>query len=131
LLLFWVGVHCGIYKNSYTIPTISYLNSPLSLLPFIPPSSDSWNSFNRNHFSTLIHVYIFFALYYSPTHLFLPPPPPTGANPLPWARLILPFCSLILQNRKEKKKNMTFMLVWGKDSYTGSFLVIFPCIYVL
>jgi hypothetical protein len=26
---------------------------------------------------------------------------------------------------------MTFLLVWDKDSYTGSFLVMFPCIYVL
>jgi hypothetical protein len=24
-----------------------------------------------------------------------------------------------------------FLLVWDKDSYTGSFLVLFPCIYVL
>jgi hypothetical protein len=26
---------------------------------------------------------------------------------------------------------MLFLLVWEKDSYTGSFLVLFPCIYVL
>jgi hypothetical protein len=26
---------------------------------------------------------------------------------------------------------MTFLLVWGKDSYSGKFLVLFPCIYAL
>jgi hypothetical protein len=26
---------------------------------------------------------------------------------------------------------MMFLLVWDKDSYTGRFLVLFPCIYVL
>jgi hypothetical protein len=26
---------------------------------------------------------------------------------------------------------MTFLLVWDKDSYAGSFLVTFPCMYVL
>jgi hypothetical protein len=26
---------------------------------------------------------------------------------------------------------MTFLLVWDKGGYTGSFLVKFPCIYVL
>jgi hypothetical protein len=26
---------------------------------------------------------------------------------------------------------MTFLLVWDKNSYTGSFFVIFPCIYPL
>jgi hypothetical protein len=38
LLLCWVGVHCGIYKSSYHISNISYLNSshpsfPLSSTP--------------------------------------------------------------------------------------------------
>jgi hypothetical protein len=37
LLLCWVDVHCGIYKGSYNISNISYLNSPPSLLfSFIP-----------------------------------------------------------------------------------------------
>jgi hypothetical protein len=26
---------------------------------------------------------------------------------------------------------MAFLLVWDKDSYTGSSLVLFPCMYVL
>jgi hypothetical protein len=30
-----------------------------------------------------------------------------------------------------KKKTWHFLLVWDKDSHTGIFLVIFPCLYVL
>jgi hypothetical protein len=40
-----VGVHCGIYKSSYNISNISYLNSPSPPFSFIPSSSHSWNSF--------------------------------------------------------------------------------------
>jgi hypothetical protein len=36
-----------------------------------------------------------------------------------------------LQKRKKKKKNMTFLFVWDKVSYTGSFLVVFPCLHML
>jgi hypothetical protein len=32
---------------------------------------------------------------------------------------------------KDKTKNLRFLLVWDKNSYTGIFLVIFPCICVL
>jgi hypothetical protein len=34
LLLCWLGVHCGIYKGSYNVSTVSYLNSPPPPLPF-------------------------------------------------------------------------------------------------
>jgi hypothetical protein len=37
--------------------------------------------------------------------------PPTGANPPPWAGPFPPSYSLILQKRKDKKKNKTFLLV--------------------
>jgi hypothetical protein len=30
------GVHCGIYKSSYNVSNISYLNSPPPLLSFFP-----------------------------------------------------------------------------------------------
>jgi hypothetical protein len=26
---------------------------------------------------------------------------------------------------------MTLLLIWDKGSYTGSFLVVFPCVFVL
>jgi hypothetical protein len=48
-----LGVHCDIYKSSYNIPS---LNSPPPPFSFIPPSSYSWNCFNRSHFSLCIHV---------------------------------------------------------------------------
>jgi hypothetical protein len=32
---------------------------------------------------------------------------------------------------KGKKRNIVFLLVWDKDSYTGRFLVLFLGIYVL
>jgi hypothetical protein len=35
-----------------------------------------------------------------------------------------------LQKRKDKKKNMMFLFVSDKGSYTGSFLVVFLCMYV-
>jgi hypothetical protein len=65
LLLCWVGGHCGIYKVSYNVSTISYLNSPLSPVPFILPFLNSWNSFSRYHFCIYMHVYTYFAPYSS------------------------------------------------------------------
>jgi hypothetical protein len=59
LLLCLVGVHCGIYKSSYNLSNISYLNSLPPPLSFIPPSPCSWNSFNRYHFYIYTHVYAF------------------------------------------------------------------------
>jgi hypothetical protein len=52
LLLCWVGVYYGIYKSSYNVLNISYLNSPPPPFSFIPPSVHSWNSFTRYHFSS-------------------------------------------------------------------------------
>jgi hypothetical protein len=72
LLLCCMGVYCSIYKGSYNVSNISYLNSsrhcsPSSSLP------DSWNYFNRYHFCIYIHVYTLFAPYSSsypfPCHL--------------------------------------------------------------
>jgi hypothetical protein len=36
LLLCWVGVHCGIYKSSYNVSNISYLNSLPSTILLYP-----------------------------------------------------------------------------------------------
>jgi hypothetical protein len=58
-----MGVPCDIYKDFYNVSTILYLNSPPPQLAFIPPSPDSWNSFNRYHFCIYMHVYTFFAPY--------------------------------------------------------------------
>jgi hypothetical protein len=37
LLLYWVGTQCGIYKSSYNISNVSYLNSPTPWFSFISP----------------------------------------------------------------------------------------------
>jgi hypothetical protein len=36
LLLCWVGVYWSIYKSSYNVSNISYLNSPPQMFSFIP-----------------------------------------------------------------------------------------------
>jgi hypothetical protein len=120
------GACCGIYKDSYNVSTISYLNSPLPGLS----STDSWNSFNRYHFCICMHVYTFFALYSLSYSFSWPPPLSHWCQHSSLGRT----CSALLLSdfaeKKDKKKNLTFLLVWDKDSYLGSFLVIFPCIYV-
>jgi hypothetical protein len=124
LLLCWMGIHCG----SYNVSNVSHLKS--SLPPPLYLSPDSWKSFKRYHFCIYIHVYQIFAPYSHSYPLSLPPPPllvptlPPGQDLL--HPLILQFC-----RRKDQKKNMTFLFVWGAGSYIGSFLVIFPCIDVL
>jgi hypothetical protein len=69
------GVHCSIYKCSYNVSNIPYLNSPHPLLSFIPLSPNSWNSFNKCHSCIYTHVNTLFALYspYYPPNLFQPP----------------------------------------------------------
>jgi hypothetical protein len=37
LLLCWVEIHCGIYKGSYSLSNISYLNSPPQVLSITFP----------------------------------------------------------------------------------------------
>jgi hypothetical protein len=49
-------------------------------------------------------VYTFFAPYSSSYLLSQSTPPPTGASPSPWAGLVPPYCSLILEEKREKKK---------------------------
>jgi hypothetical protein len=39
--------------------------------------------------------------------------------------------NFVEEKTKDHKRNITFLLVWDKDSYTGSLLVLFPCICVL
>jgi hypothetical protein len=68
LFLYWVGVHCGIYKSSYNKSTTSYSNLPPPPSPLSSPPH-SWNSFNRCCFSIYIDVYTL----YSPS-IISPPP---------------------------------------------------------
>jgi hypothetical protein len=110
-LLCWVGVHCGIYRSSYKISNIAYLNSPplpLSFIPSLPPYLEQFQQ---------VSFYITYMCTQFLHRIHPPTPFPTGTNTSLW------FC-----RRKWKKKKMTFLLVWDKGSYTGSFLMLFPCI---
>jgi hypothetical protein len=81
-------------------------------------------TYRCTHFLHHIHPSTLF-----PHHLFLP----AGANPPPQEGPVSPSYSPLLQERKDKKKNMTFLFVWYKVSHTGSFPVVFPglCLMVV
>jgi hypothetical protein len=91
LLLCWVGVHCGIYiyKSSYNVSNISYLNSPPPPLSFIilPQFLEQFQQVSL--FCIYTHVYTVFAPYsssYSPCHLS----PPTSVKTTPLEKPVLP-----------------------------------------
>jgi hypothetical protein len=131
-LCFFIGVYCSIYKGSYNVSNILYLNSPPPLLSFIP-SPLIPGTVSRYHFWIYTCVYIICIIFIL---LPLSPPPPIHANTPrgEWGRqnlfhpTVVRFCRR--KNIKDKKRNMVFLLVGDKDNYTGKFLV-FPCIYVL
>jgi hypothetical protein len=124
LLLCVVWVHCSIYKGSYNVSNISYMNSNPPLLSFIPLP---WflEQFQQVSFCT-----IFILLPLSPTLL---PPVPTLPYPIPCKTCSvhppdLWFCRR--KNIKDKKRNMIFLLVWGKDDTDGVSLCCFhPYMY--
>jgi hypothetical protein len=55
-------------------------------------------------------------------------PPPTSRKNL-FCPLVLWFCWR--ENIRHNKKNVAFLLVWNKDSYTEKFLALLPCMCVL
>jgi hypothetical protein len=76
-------------------------------------------------------VHTIFALY-SPSYPLYPPITPLTCTNLSFpAGPVLPSCSPTLYEEKRKKLKMIFLLVGDKGRYPESFLVIFPCIYVL
>jgi hypothetical protein len=109
-----VGVQCGIYKGSYNVSNISYLNSLPPLISFIlyPPVPG------------IVSAGIILAYAYMCTHILydIHPPIPFTCHLLPLISInstpspagpVLPSCSLILQEKKkikDKKKNMNFFL---------------------
>jgi hypothetical protein len=117
-LLSWVDIHCGIYKNFYNVSNISYLNSPPPQLSLFLPSPYSWNSFSKYHFWIFTHVSTLLCTVFTLLLPFLSSP---SLPPPHWR-----FCSGLLWFCRRNKKQESF-----KGSYTGCFLVIFPCIYVL
>jgi hypothetical protein len=77
---------------------------------FYPPLCHLWNSFSRYHFCIYIYVYTFFAPYSSSYPLSHHLHPPSDASPPPLGRTCSALLFSILQ-KKDKKKNMTFLLV--------------------
>jgi hypothetical protein len=55
-------------------------------------------------------------------------PTPTSWQNL-FSPLIFRFCWI--ENMKDKKKNMAFLLIWNKDNYTKRFLELLPRTFVL
>jgi hypothetical protein len=74
--------HCGIYKSSYNISNISYLNSLSPLFFFAPLSPIPGVVSTGLYFSIYIYVYTVFALY-SPSYTLSPPPPSSHWYQLP------------------------------------------------
>jgi hypothetical protein len=127
LLLCWVGIHCSIYKGSYSVSNMSYLNCfPLPPILWFP-----------EQFQKIIISAIIYMCTHDLHHIHPPTPfprnlplPPVPSSPLP-PEPILPTVLWFCRRKNIKKRNMARLLVWDKDSHTGSCLVLFPCIYVL
>jgi hypothetical protein len=132
LLLFWMGVQ--FWDLQRFLQCIKYiileLTSFTALLYLHFP--DSWNSFQQVSFLHLhTHVHIICTIF-----ILLPSSPATPHPPeQPFYSLGDLFRSPVLQfcrrkEMKDKNKNMTFFASL-RYSYPGSFLVIFPCMYVV
>jgi hypothetical protein len=105
------------YTVKFTNVLTTYQIYKTWIHPFIillAPSPHCWNSFKLNHF---LHIYVHssWTIFTFPCFLHLLPPP-SGTN-TPTQGLFSDFVN----------GKMTFLFVLG--SYTGSFLVTFPCTY--
>jgi hypothetical protein len=110
-----VRVHCGIYKGSYNVSNISYLNPSPLLLSFITPIPGTFST--GIIFAFTYVCYILFPPYSSsysfPCHL----PPPTSARLTPSSPFPGRTCSALLfynfveEKPKDRKRNMKFLLV--------------------
>jgi hypothetical protein len=66
--------------------------------------------------------------------LFVPPPPLPPITSTPWFQVepVPPSSPILLKrNTGDNKKDISFLLVWDKDSYTERFLGLLPCTCVL
>jgi O-antigen ligase len=104
-----------------------YITSMVMLIPPYGPRKNTSIKYHilflKNFILSILHlltcVYIIWAT--SPTS------PASGQNL--FHPLVLWFCQR--KNIKDIKKNIVFLLVWDKASYTGRFLMLFPCLCVL
>jgi hypothetical protein len=112
LLLWWVGLQCGIYKGFCNVSNISYMNSPPLPFFFILPlprflEKLKWILFLHLH----KHVHIFCTIFTLLSPLANTPPPVVSTF-LPGKDFfhppVLPLCSR--GKRKDKKKKWHFSL---------------------
>jgi hypothetical protein len=88
------GGTCGIYKCSYNVLSVTYLNSPSPSF-FYSPSHHSWNNFSGYHFSIYTCVHSICTIFTLPcpfstsSPLSLVPPPEAGLFHTP----VLQFCN--------------------------------------
>jgi hypothetical protein len=88
-----------------------------------------WNSFKRYHFCTYIHGITLFALHSSsyPFPATCPLPLVPDFPPQKTFSTLLFYNFIEEKNTKDKIRNMVFLLLWDKDSYTRSFHAYMYC----
>jgi hypothetical protein len=93
-----------------------------------PPSPEQFQQVSFLHLQTCVYTIctIFILLPLSMLH-----PPFLQCQPHPTLQslfhpLVFPFCRR--KNIRDNQRNMVFLLIWDKGSYTRRFLVFFPCI---
>jgi hypothetical protein len=77
----YIYTYCGIYKSSYNLSNISYLNSPPPSFSFILPSPHSGSSLNRYHFPFTYMCTQYLHYIHSPAPFLHILPSSTGTNP--------------------------------------------------
>jgi hypothetical protein len=120
------GIHCGIYKSSDNVSSISYMYPTLLTLFYHPPQFlERFQQGSFLHLSTCAHSFcIIFTLLAPDTTL--PPTPPLPLPPPYPATTGQDLFHSPFSNFVEEKRKKHFCLY----SYTGCFLVIFPCMYL-
>jgi hypothetical protein len=82
----------------------------------------------QNEYSYLLFIYSYVHTLFGPSF-----PPPSLPHPLASRQNL--FCPLLQfcwrENIRVNKKDIAFLLVWDKDSYTERFLALLPCTCVL
>jgi hypothetical protein len=95
----------------------------------------SLSLFLFNFFSLLFLVYLFIYSYVLTLFSHLSPRPPIPFSPPHLTSRQKLFCTLLQfcgrENISNNNKDMVFLLVWDKDSYTERFLALLPCTCVL
>jgi hypothetical protein len=84
---------------------------------------------------SFLRFFFFYCFYiYSYVYTLFGPSLPPASGPLTSRQNL--FCPLVIQfcfrkNIRDNKKDIAFLLVWDKDSYTDRLLVLLPCTCVL